>query len=527
MVFSTGLDAMAQVQTGKLLPTHPSTFQSFGHAVATSNGRILVGTAGDAFPAVAVGSASIFEFAGGAWTKSAHLIASDGAFADAFGLAVALDGDRALIGAPSSGSGPAPGSAYVFEFVGGTWLQVTRLKASNGKAGDGFGNSVALQGDRALVGAYKANGIATNTGAAYVFEKHGGTWLETAKLAASDGAAWSHFGRAVDLDGDRVVIGCPHDSTSGYEKGSAFVFTREGSSWSQTAKLIASDAGIQHFFGRAVAISGTRVLTGAIWSDAQAPKSGSAYIFEGSTGLWKETAQLLPTDGAAGFQFGNSVALEGERALVGTTAKDPDKAPAYVFERHGGSWVQSGKLVPWAVSPVGDGFPSTVALDGDQAVVGVAWDSSGSALHHGSAAAFDLANLGAPILAAPSTLSVATGGSQLIAIHPGLAHAGGWYWLLGTVSGTAPGLPLPNLGVLPLNADAYFDFTLANANLPPLVQSFGSLGALGQAVAALVIPPGTDSSLAGLVAHHAYVVIVPSSLTVSYVSTTVSAAIVP
>ena len=164
------------------------------------------------------------------------LLASDKADYDSFGRSVVLDGDTAVIGAyRSDDSGTTwNGAAYVFTRVGGIWTEQAKLLASDKADDDLFGSSVALDGDTAFIGAPSEDDSGTtNNGAAYVFTRVGGIWTEQAKLLASDKADQGWFGRAVALDGDTAVIGA--------ENGAAYVFTRVGGIWTEQAKLLASD----------------------------------------------------------------------------------------------------------------------------------------------------------------------------------------------------------------------------------------------------------------------------------------------
>ncbi len=152
------------------------------------------------------------------------LVASDAAAIDQFGLSVSISGDTAIVGARLNDDVPNDsGSAYVFEKVAGTWTQVAKLTASDAAAGDGFGTSVSISGDTAIVGAV-GDGPG---GSAYVFVKPGGGWAdanEDAKLTASDAAAGDSFGGSVSISGDTVIVGAPLDDDVPNDSGSAYVF---------------------------------------------------------------------------------------------------------------------------------------------------------------------------------------------------------------------------------------------------------------------------------------------------------------
>lgn len=224
------------------------------------------------------GAAYIFELIGGNWTETAKLIASDGDVEDRFGSSVSLSGNRALIGA--HGVGTKPGSSYVFDLQGGSWSQTAKLMASDGAANDYFGWSVSLYGDRALIGAYGDADNGSYSGSAYVFDLSGGSWAETAKLTAADGSANDYFGNTVSLFGDRALIGAFFDDAIGNDSGSAYVFDLQGGGWIETDKLIASDGAVNNYFGFSVSLSGEQVLIGAYGDNDNGNSSGSAYIFK-------------------------------------------------------------------------------------------------------------------------------------------------------------------------------------------------------------------------------------------------------
>jgi hypothetical protein len=175
----------------------------------------------------------------GGWIEVQNIHSSDGASGDIFGCAVALSGDTALITAPwNDDNGTDSGSAYVFIRTGTTWTQQAILLTSDGAAGDQFGYFASLDGNTALIGAPADD---SSRGSAYVFTRTGTTWTQQQKLLASDGAAGDNFGTFNTLSGDTAFIGAPFDDDNGTNSGSAYVFTRTGTTWTQQQKLLASD----------------------------------------------------------------------------------------------------------------------------------------------------------------------------------------------------------------------------------------------------------------------------------------------
>jgi hypothetical protein len=262
------------------------------------------------------------------------LTGSDSVAYDFFGDSVAISGDYAIVGAAGDDDkGNASGSAYIFQRSGGSWTQVAKLTASDGLAGDYFGCSAAIAGDYAIVGANEAKRNGIRIGLAYIFQRSDSTWNEVAKLAAGDGADLDNFGASVAISGDYAIVGALDDDDKSNDSGSAYVFHRSGSSWTQAAKLTASDGVGCDNFGQSVAIFGDFAVVGTV-DDCDRGVAGSAYIFQRSGGSWTQMAKLTASDGSADDFFGESVAISGDYVIVGA-AGDDDKGEqsgsAYVF----------------------------------------------------------------------------------------------------------------------------------------------------------------------------------------------------
>ena len=304
------------------------------------------------------------------------ITASDAAGSDYFGWAVSLsaDGSTALVGARAKSF--YTGAAYIFTRSGSTWTQQAKLTASDGAGSDQFGASVSLSSDgsTALVGAYNKSAY---TGAAYVFTRSGSTWTQHAKLTASDGAGSDQFGRSVSLsaDGSTALVGAQGKSSN---TGAAYVFTRSGSTWTQQQKLTASDAATGDEFGVSVSLSvdGSMALVGA---NGKGGFTGAAYIFTRSGSTWTQQQKLTASDAAGGDIFGSAVSLsvDGSTALVGAQSKSSNTGAAYVFTRSGSTWTQQQKLTA-SDATTSDLFGSAVSLsvDGSTALVGAQGKSS-------------------------------------------------------------------------------------------------------------------------------------------------------
>ena len=191
-----------------------------------------------------------------------------------------MSGDTAVLGAVNDDdTGTNSGAAYVFVRSGTTWTQQDKLLASDGIGNESFGFSVALSGETALVGASKATAPLSQSGAAYVYVRSGSSWTQQDKLIPDDPEGFSGFGLSVGISGDTAVVGKFVDSTFAFAAGSAYVFSRSGTSWAQQDKLTPADRAAQQEFGHSVSISGDTVVVGAPKDDDLGVDAGAAYIF--------------------------------------------------------------------------------------------------------------------------------------------------------------------------------------------------------------------------------------------------------
>ena len=359
----------------------------FGCSVAISGETVVVGASGEDDNQ---GAAYVFVRSGTTWSQQQKLTASDGGWLDEFGSAVAIGNDTVLVGAPGDiwnlFSGPK-GSVYVFVRAGTTWSQLQKLTTSDGAYGDHFGCSVAISGETSVLG---ASGDDSERGSAYVFMRSGTTWSEQQKLTASDGAAGDLFGSSVAINGDTVAVGARNDdSGSNMDQGSAYVFARSGTSWSQQKKVSANDGVAGDAFGSAVAISDDAVFVGAQADDISASgvDQGSVYM----CATWGQHQKLSANDGAAGDNFGNSVAISGGMAVVGAVHDDigsnVNQGSAYVFVRTASGWYLQQKLTA-SDGAAGDLFGGSVGISGDTVVVGASFDDIGKNADQGSAYVF-------------------------------------------------------------------------------------------------------------------------------------------
>lgn len=351
----------------------------FAYALAMDATHVVTGTPGEAS---ATGAVYFFDCSTQPCAAAQRIAASDLATGDHFGAALGLVGDTLIVGAP----GQSPGAVYVFVRSGASWTQQAKLVATGGAAGDRFGNAAALGTDRLLVGADYADARA---GAVYVFARSGSVWTQQARLSAADAVASDLFGRSVALDGGTAVVGAPMKAgaaAGSFARGAAYVFTASGSSWSQQAKLLAADAADGDVFGQSVAIDGDRALVGA---PAAASRAGAAYVFSRSASTWTQDAELAAAGGTSGDMLGWSVALSGTQAIVGAPYASSTCGVGHVFQDSAGAWGETGGAAI-AAPVIGDlaGWAVTAA-DGRWTIA--APGHAGPLLHAGVAYYFDAA----------------------------------------------------------------------------------------------------------------------------------------
>jgi len=319
---------------------------------------------------------------GAFWTTK---IAED----DNFGASMAVDGDRVLVGSPGddTSNGKRAGSAYVFERGDGLWTQQAQLIADDGDTSHQFGVSVALDGERALIGADGASVPEEEyAGWAYVFERVDGTWTERALLAAGDGR--SGFGTSVALDGGTALVGAPRDTgPNGHNAGSVYIFERGDRDWTQATRLTADDRSDERRFGTSVALDGDRAVVGSDESncDGESCSGGVAHVFQRSDGAWDQQTVLDPKNNADYGVYGMLLALDGDRMIVGAREdREPGEnfaGAVSLFGRAESEWARQTTLSPseYVRSPDPDKFPkahlsNTVALDGETALVSITVD---------------------------------------------------------------------------------------------------------------------------------------------------------
>ncbi|WP_367873259.1 hypothetical protein [Luteolibacter sp. Populi] len=347
----------------------------FGEAIAIDGDTALVGTPYDDIPGGDMsGSVYVFRLVAGTWTQEAWLTASDRLAVDTFGMAIAFQGDHAYIGAPGAAAGGGimsnRGCVYHFTRSGSTWTQQQILSPATASLNGAFGRSLALSGDTLIVGAPDQESSPQTAGSAYIFERQGASWVEAAKLAPPGATAGDRCGFAVDIEGDQAVVAAPAYRNSVNSKtGSVHVFTRSGGSWSPAAKLSATAPGTG--FGRALDLQGDTLLVGA---PDERDYRGSAFVFTGSGGTWSAPAALTPEVEVCAA-FGSAVLLDGDQALVAAPGTrfyyDKPAGEIIRFARQADVWAEAGPRIRRPDASPEDGFGFPLALHGNTLLAGM------------------------------------------------------------------------------------------------------------------------------------------------------------
>jgi hypothetical protein len=390
-------------QLTKLIPNDINPGDEFGWSVDVDGDTIIAGTYQDDAAIEDSGSAYVFVRNGDVWTQQAKLVPDDVDAYDRFGYSVSVDGDTAVIGTYQDDVAAInSGSAYVFARDGNTWTQRAKLVPDTPSAYKLFGRSVSVDGDTIVVGADGDPPGDINSGSAYVFVRDGDTWTQQAEIAAPDYSSGNGFGVSVSLDGDNVLIGDSRDSVGNDANGSAYVFTRSGTTWALQSQLLSSDPSEDAEFGIAVSLSGDTALIGAHKDDNGAVDTGSAYVFVRNGNTWTQQTKIIPSEFAEDNQFGSSVALYGDTAFIGVPGNNKsemDAGNAYVFTRSGTTWTQQTKLTPPDMTESGF-FGISAALDDGIGVIGAYHDDEAGFLS-GSVYIFS----DAPVTSTPPTIT--------------------------------------------------------------------------------------------------------------------------
>ncbi|TAJ04394.1 MAG: hypothetical protein EPO68_16970 [Planctomycetota bacterium] len=432
-----------------------------------------------------------------------------------FGASIAASDGFLAVGAP----GEFAGRVHVYRLVGGAWVPFQGFSMSFAQ-GSVFGDHVELVGQRMLV-YYRGVGVG-GVPRVQIRAFDGQTWKIEQTIEPPDFDTSVQFGRALSLDGDRLAIG----DRKHPQGGRVHLYRRGAAGWT-LEQTVVGPSNLYTGFGASVAWHGDRLLVGAP-NNLEYYDNGRLFVYEQVGHAWTIAQQLFFVDpqlaSYSKIHFGAPLDVSGDWIAVGqdTFIEKVDEASVHLFRREGNAYVPHAKLLGAAyggVSGSSEQFGHVLSFeDGTLAV------KSLSPVGPIQAVTFDTSQLDSTLQAWPPVVSLASGGAQSLVLDAGAAHAGDAYLMLGSVSGTAPGIPIGAL-TLPLNPDEYLTLLLQQAG--PISPALGYFGQFGKAQAALSLPPGMSASLAGLVAHHAYVVLSPTGFDVELASTPVAVTLVP
>ena len=331
---------------------------NYGSDVALVDGVVFVTQ-----PANTVGPGRVYAYqraADGGWTELARLTAQDAQPGDGFGYSIAAEGSLLIVGQPATADGR--GGAYIFERRGATWQQTTQIVPTAAAPGDSIGMAVALDGDVALIG---------GANSAYIFRRTGGSWAQEAVLRGSDAAAGDGFGRALTIAGTRAIVGAPLQAEA---RGAAYLFDRDASGWSQTAKMVSRTVSAGSRLGTSVAILRDYAVVSAPGRDEN---TGAVYLFEKNPQAdgWAAYTRFFPYDGSSNSQFGASLAVVGDDLWIGSPGADGFTGTMYRFgwDAERTEWMTNRKLS----IPETTGFSMAFAMLGSTAVAGMPFDDQG------------------------------------------------------------------------------------------------------------------------------------------------------
>jgi len=371
----------------KIKPNDLAQEDIFAAAMAVDGNVALVASEWDDDQGKDSGAVFVYRCNGRQWVEEQKLLPDDGQAGDNFGRSLELDGNLAVVGTHwDDDNGEKSGSVYAFRYNGTSWVQEQKLLASDGSKDDRLGNTVSIDGNVIVAGAWKKNGGGKSSGAAYVYRFNGLQWVQEQKLIASDRDANDGFGRHVSVSGNVIAVGTWKDDDGASNAGAVYMFRHNGTSWVQEQKLVASDASTNSFLGWSVYLDGRTVVAGAFGDSPKGTQSGAAYVWRHDGASWGHEHKIVPQDGAAYDYFGFSIALDGDNLAVGASVKLTEvlgPGAVYLYRYRNNKWSKFRKVVPSDGAPQ-DAFGFHLALKGKLLVTG-SWRDDDAGADSGSA----------------------------------------------------------------------------------------------------------------------------------------------
>jgi hypothetical protein len=348
---------------------------SFGYGVAIDGTTLLVGAfKADIDGVTDAGAAYVYVLGEEGWRQQAKLVAQPAFAEDTLGGKVALNNNVAMLGVSRrDDKGTDSGAVISFERESNAWKQNQIFTAPDAKPGDAFGQSIALTENFLVIGAPRSDALGNDAGAAYIYNRENGSFRYQTKLTARDGAAGDLFGISVAADGNTILVGADLHDEKAENAGAVYVYVLEKNKWKQEAKLMASDGGETDIFGVRVALSGNTALVSARRDDTEelGIDAGSAYIFVRDGSTWTQQVKLTSPDGQADDRFGRGVSLSDDTAIISAMNHDANGSNTgalYVYKKGLGGWHYTSKFVAKS-SMSDDKFGWNVGLSNGVAIV--------------------------------------------------------------------------------------------------------------------------------------------------------------
>ncbi len=381
--------ASAQGWVAELEAHDQGSLDHFGEALALSGTSLVVGARHHDIAAAIPnsGAAYVFVETAAGFIEEAQILPHDPVIHGKFGHSVAIDGDTILVGAPDARVlGFPEGAVYFFHRAQSVWVGAARIEATTPAIGDRFGWSVAIEGEWAAVGAYGDDAAGFNAGAVHIYRRQAPlSWVLFAELRPEQPGGNDFFGQAVALDGERLLVGAPGEDSVALDGGAAYLFAFDGTSWVEQKKVTVASASAQARFGEVLDLDGSRMVVSALHSGILGSQQGEVYIFDELGGEWELSAQLAPKEAGAGDGFGWRVDLLGDDLLVGGPRFDgvlDNGGSAWLFSKVSAEWLQIRALHAPSLDP-NEGSGSAVAL-GPNRIFVAGYQDSNSVLGAGS-----------------------------------------------------------------------------------------------------------------------------------------------
>ena len=369
----------------------------FASSIAVDGETAVIGAyLGDPTDGPRIGDAYVFVRVGGVWVQQGHLTINATEDLMLFGFAVAVSGDTAVVSAPDEDGmvGADEGSVHVFVRSAGVWSFQQRLASHEPHEKQDFGNSVAIAGDWLAVGADGSNYNDTRSGSVYMYERVGGTWQFRQRLDASNGGAGDYFGDMVAMSGTRLAVGAHLSDELGTNVGAVYIFELVEGAWVEQVELLPSNPTGSDDFGAGLDLDGDRIAIGAPHQAGPAGNNqGAVYVFESIGGVWTETAHLRRTNGAAFEQHGLRVAIENDAVIAGSPYFNPggitNAGGATLYQWNGASWAE--RTQPARAAPPGPtAYGFGAAFAGNEFLIAAPADDTAQGMNSGQVYVFDL-----------------------------------------------------------------------------------------------------------------------------------------